>query len=1011
MRKFWLVAATICGLWACDTGGGGAGAASKADAALPPENTEAQCADALDNDADGKSDCEDEGCGDFDFCQPDGGPIGGAGGGITPSGDAGPTGGDATPGTDDRGLLVIPDASEVLQPFGLNSIVPNRGVTAGGTEVRIIGTGFTPEVKFLFANADECQNVVVENQNRATCTTPPGMVGPVDVLAQQPSTDPFARPDSVDQVQLAGAFSYFETVSLSTVTPNRIPLRGGIQLTLRGTGLVEGTRVHVGATEADEPEYIAPDELRVFAPIGTPGFADVSVMNFNGSDTVARAVFYYEDLELNGVEPAAGPLAGGNAVDLVGHGLVAETQVTFGGAAAAVVSASDDRTRLTVTVPGAAAVGPVDVSATNDNGTADLPGGYVYFDPAAGGLTVAGIAPASGPVEGGNVVFVAGSGFGAETVVEVAGRAIDCERLDANVLQCTMPPGDLGPVDVSVRSGGDTVELPGAYTYYASLEILAVRPEEGAIAGNTFVAITGRGFVDGMNVDFGGIPLVDVRVVDDGRIEARTPPNTAGPVDVHASTAFARATLPSGYTYFDPISRFGGVWGDPIRGAVNVTCIHAMTGMFLEEVAVMAISEENDTRVEGLTNAQGQVVLSEEGLRGPLNITAAKEGFEVTTVEDVDVQNVTIYLTPNTSEMGPPPPGVLPATLRGTVTGLDLLPKPDRESVVNVIVIETTHSSPYNRSQLPPPGPGGLLFEDGPFEIIARPGELAIVATAGELDRAILTQYQNGELDYWTMRQSLVPAAMGLRRFISASPGIALDNLDVNIDHPMDLELPIDLDNPPAGGAGGPEYYAALVRLNLGAEGYWEIDTQAFDLQPALTMPRLPRLDGWDADLTYFFFGLALSATDTQTPMSITIEETRDVEGGVLITPFVGAPHPIDPLDGAELNADRIVDWEVYDGFDGPITAPHGNLVAIEEPGFPANKPMWRYVTPGMITQYQIPELPEAAGSAGLSAGPMYLTVIPFYVQGQFDFGEFTYDELSQFRWKAWAVHTTVFLP
>ena len=211
-----------------------------------------------------------------------------------------------------------------------------------------------------------------------------------------------------------------------------------------------------------------------------------------------------------------------------GRGLVAETQVTFGGEPAAVMAASDDRTRLTVTVPGSAAVGPVDVSATNDNGTADLPGGYVYFDPARDGLSVAGIAPASGPVEGGNVAFIAGSGFGAEAVVEVAGRAIDCERLDENVLQCTMPPGDLGPVDVSVQSGGDRVDLPGAYTYYESVEVLAVRPEEGAIAGNTFVAITGRGFVDGMSVDFGGIPLVDVRVVDDGRLEARTPPNTAG---------------------------------------------------------------------------------------------------------------------------------------------------------------------------------------------------------------------------------------------------------------------------------------------------------------------------------------------------------------------------------------------------------------------------------------------------------------------------------------------------
>jgi hypothetical protein len=447
------------------------------------------------------------------------------------------------------------------------------------------------------------------------------------------------------------------------------------------------------------------------------------------------------------------------------------------------------------------------------------------------------------------------------------------------------------------------------------------------------------------------------------------------------STAFARASLPSGYTYFDPISRFGGVWGDPIRGAVNVTCIHAMTGMFLEEVAVLAISEEDDTHVEGLTNAQGQVVLSEEGLRGPLNITAAKEGFEVTTVEDVESANITIYLTPNTSEMGPPPPGVLPATLRGTVTGLDLLPKPDRESVVNVIVIETTHSSPYNRSQLPPPGPGGLLFEDGPFEIIARPGELAIIATAGALDRAVLTQYENGELDYWSMRQSLEPASMGLRRFISASPGIALDGLDVEIDHPMDLELPIDLDNPPAGGAGGPEYYAALVRLNLGAEGYWEIDTQAFDLQPALLMPRLPRLDGWDADITYYFFGLALSATNSQTPMSVTVEETRDVEGGVLITPFVGGP--IRRRSRRWCAAGAVRAWSTGTrtrDSTARSTAPDGNLVLIEEPAFPAPKPMWRYVTPGPVSEYEIPELPETAGSAGLSADLMYiLTIIPFY--------------------------------
>ena len=931
--------------------------------------------------------------------------------------DAGPRQ-DGAVGTDgafpdalpDSNLIVIPDAGAVLQPFSINSIVPNRGDAVGGTPVRIIGTGFKSDAHFLFANTDECTDLVVENQNRATCKTPPGMVGPVDILAQQPTSDPFAEPGTMEQVQLTNGFTFFENVSLTSVTPSRIPLRGGVQLTLHGTGLVEGTRVHIGGVEGTDAAYVAPDTMTIFAPPGVAGPADVDVMNFNGSDSMARAVFYYEVLDLDAVAPGAGPLAGGNDVTLIGTGLIEASQVTIGGLAAAVTSASDDHTHLTVTAPAGAHVGPVEVAVTNDNGDANLPNSYVYFDAAAQGLAVVGIAPAAGPVEGGTTVFIAGSGFGNDTSATIGGQPADCDRVDANVLRCTTPPGEIGTSEVVVSSGGHDAIVDGGYTYYESLEILAVRPDQGAIAGGTFVSLTGRGFVDGMSIEFGGVPLADLQVVNDGRATGHTPPNTAGPVDVRALTPFARTTLPSGYTYFDPITQFGGVWGDPIRGAVNVTCLHAQTGAPLEEVAVLALADAGDVHVEGLTNAQGQVVLSEEGLLGPLNLTAAKEGFEVTTIEDVAASNITIYLTPNTSEMGPPPPGVQPAVLRGTVTGLDVLPKPDRESVVNVIVVETTHDTPYNRSKLPPPGPGGMLFEDGPFEIVARPGELAIVATAGELDRSILQQYQNGELDYWTMRQSLVPASMGLRRFISASPGIQLDGLDVTLDHPMDLEIPVDLDNPPAGGDTGPQVYAVLARLNLGSEGYWELDTQGVALDPALTLGHMPHIDGWDQDITYYFFGLAVSSTATQQPMSITIEETRDIENGLEIGPFVGAPFYITPLDGSALDGDRLIDWDVYDGFDGPITAPHGNLISIEEPGL-VPKPLWRHVTPSLVTQYNLPELPMAAGSAGLSDGPMYLTVIPFIVDGQFNFDDFTYEELSQYRWKAWAVNTEVFLP
>ncbi|MEZ4468256.1 MAG: hypothetical protein R3F43_28430 [bacterium] len=32
------------------------------------------------------------------------------------------------------------------------------------------------------------------------------------------------------------------------------------------------------------------------------------------------------------------------------------------------------------------------------------------------------------------------------------------------------------------------------------------------------------------------------------------------------------------HNYFDPITRFGGVWGEPIDGAVNVTVLNAGSG-------------------------------------------------------------------------------------------------------------------------------------------------------------------------------------------------------------------------------------------------------------------------------------------------------------------------------------------------------------------------------------------------------------------------------------------------
>ena len=898
-----------------------------------------------------------------------------------------------------------PDARvEPLGPLSLNSLIPNRGLSNGGTAVRVVGTGFGAGIQ-LTIGGQPCGDLVVESENLLRCTTPPGPVGTAEVFASLEVTPADRR-----QARLIDGFTWYEAVMVTQVRPDRIPVRGGVQVELRGSGLIENTRVTIGGQPVAEVERLPAGSLLVTAPPGTAGPADVTVANFNGQHTLAGGLFYFEEVQVDGIDPPVGPMAGGTAVALHGVGLVEATRVMFGDGAAEVQSAAADRTRLDVNTPPVAAPGPVTVAVSNENGEFSVPAGFVYFDGGRNDFSVAGVAPPAGPVAGGNPVFVAGSGFTNRTEVDFDGRPLPCELLDAHRLRCTAPPAFAGPVDVRVTDGANSAVVAEGYTYFETLELIAVQPDRGSIAGGTLVTLTGFGFVDDMQVRLGELELIDVTLVDETTLVGTSPANTPGPVDVRINTEFSRATIPGGYRYFDPITRFGGVWGEPIDGAVNVTVLNASSGQPEAEATVLLVAEDGDLTLEGLSNAQGQLTLSAAGLEGPAKITAAKEGFEVTTIEDVEAENVTIYLLPNDGD-GPPPPGVPAAILRGVATGLDLLPKPIEERYVNVIFIETSHFTPYDRNRMPPPGPGGLLFEDGPYEIIARPGELAVVATAAEIDRDVLKDFQDGLIEYWDMRTAIRPLSMGLRRFVSASPGQEIDDLDVVIDHRMDMVLPVDLDNPPLGMAPGPQYYAVLPRLNLGAEGFWEIDTQAVNVEPSLSVRQMPRLDGWDADIEYYLISLAFSDTADNTPMSINIEQVRDVAAGVFATPFVGSPFFINPGIGGNLGLDRHVTWGVSDGYDGPIRRPSANLVTIEEPALGPPKPLWRYVTPSLVTEFDVPVLPESAGAAGLGRGLMILNIIPFIIDGNFNFDDFTYDELSQFRWKSWGVASTTFRP
>jgi len=358
-----------------------------------------------------------------------------------------------------------------------------------------------------------------------------------------------------------------------------------------------------------------------------------------------------------------------------------------------------------------------------------------------------------------------------------------------------------------------------------------------------------------------------------------------------------------------------------------------------------------------------------------------------------------------------PPPGVPPATLRGAVRGLDLIPKPSSEVFVNVVVVETTHDQPRNREELPPPGPGGLLLEDGPFEITARLGELAVVATAGRLPRLTLDAYQRGELEYWEMRAELEPSVMGARRFVAARSGEVTDGLFVELDHPLDFEFPVDFDNPPYDPQAGVTYYAVLPSINFGAEGFWQLDNVVVDLTPNLSLSEMPRLDGWGDDVQLFMINLAFNAQSADnTPLSINIKDTRVDSAGVFVTPFAPAAVLNAPLAGAALGEDRVISWRLTGGYDGPIAPPSATVVEVSEPALGPPTPLWRYVVPSSMTEVQIPRLSSLAGEVGLNGGFMFLNVTPFVAQGRFDYDDFTYLDINGARWASYGVTSSTFV-
>ena len=215
------------------------------------------------------------------------------------------------------------------------------------------------------------------------------------------------------------------------------------------------------------------------------------------------------------VTPNAGPLTGGTPITITGTGFVTGDAVTVGSGSAAALATSVNvvsPTQITATTPVHNA-GNYCVYVTSSGGSPSAVSAGCAFGYAA--MTVASVAPSSGPLGGGTAITVMGTGFASgDTVVIAQGNGPKNGAVAATGVSVNSPSEITATTGLATRAGAFDVYLiaPGGtptpsnnaavFTYLkAPPASLVVGPPSPIGGGGWVSTVAGSGLQPGATVN------------------------------------------------------------------------------------------------------------------------------------------------------------------------------------------------------------------------------------------------------------------------------------------------------------------------------------------------------------------------------------------------------------------------------------------------------------------------------------------------------------------------------
>jgi large repetitive protein len=423
----------------------------------------------------------------------------------------------------------LPDGQSVLakeafeyeraRPPKIASVEPMRGPATGNTRMIIEGEGFAPGCTVdvggaLVTPEHDGDKLVVLTPKRATG-------GSVYVSVTNPDGQVDVRSD---------AFEYDEPRDppvIDDLWPRRGAPEKPARINIEGKGFELPCRIEVGGVRCDVEQLDARNIVAIVP--GRPAIGDVDVVltNPDGQSFTLKNGFCWAppaiEPAIASVVPARGPLLGGTQIVLTGAGLDDKTYVQI--LDQVVIAEVVGEGRLTLKTPRAPTPGPVDIRViNNEGGSCTVESGFTYelLEPPS----VITVTPAKGPITGGTVITLEGSGFVGETAVFVD-RGTRPQRLDvhsATKITLTMPAGERASfVDLRLVNPDGQIAIRAKAFQYEAIPAPSIErwdPKFGSANGGWKLTIEGKNFAAGCGVTVGGVHAKFVKRIDDKNLEA-----------------------------------------------------------------------------------------------------------------------------------------------------------------------------------------------------------------------------------------------------------------------------------------------------------------------------------------------------------------------------------------------------------------------------------------------------------------------------------------------------------